>query len=410
MTNRIVVTGIGVVTSLGCEVADFWAALCAGRSGIRQVQSFDSAAFDVHVGGEVVDFEPQQLRCSIDLATVGRATAFAVAAARSAVEDAGLEATEIAGARTGVSMGTTSGEPREVERFNDLYLADDKATIGDELVTRYPCHSIATGIASDLDLAGPNLMIPTACAAGNYAAAQGMERLRAGDADIMLVGGADAFSRITYTGFARLGAIAPERCQPFDLNRQGMIPGEGAAVLVLETAERAERRGARIYAELLGYGLSCDAFHMTGGHPEGDGSARAMRAALADAGVSADAVDYVSAHGTGTPANDRTETLAIRSVFGDRARKVPVSSIKSMLGHTMGAASAIESAVCALAIRDGLVPPTANFETPDPECDLDCVPNTAREVAVRIAVNNAAAFGGNNATVVLGRYSRGGGR
>lgn len=410
MANRIVVTGIGVVSSLGCDLADFWKALCEGRSGIRQVQSFDTSAFDVHVGGEVIDFDAGRIQCSLDLSTVGRATGFAIAAARSALMDAGFDADEVSGERTGVSMGTTSGEPREVEHFNDLFLAGDKQAIGDELITRYPCHSIATGIAADLDLAGPNLMIPTACAAGNYAAAQAMERLRAGDADVMLAGGADAFSRITYTGFARLGAIAPERCQPFDLNRQGMIPGEGAAVLVLETAERAERRGARIYAELLGYGLSCDAFHMTGGHPDGDGSARAMRSALADAMVNAESVDYVSAHGTGTPANDRTETMAIRSVFGERTGNLPVSSIKSMLGHTMGAASAIETAVCALAIRDGLVPPTANFETPDPECDLDCVPNTAREVDVRIAVNNAAAFGGNNASVVLGRFSAGGDR
>ncbi len=406
MRDRIVITGIGVITSLGDEISGFWQAICEGRSGIRQVRSFDTSAYEVHVGGEVANFDPEGIQCNLDLSKLGRATGFAIAAARSALQDAGLDPHDVSGERCGVSMGTTSGEPREVERFNDHYLADDSSLIGSELVTRYPCHSIATGIAADLDLAGPNLMVPTACAAGNYAAAEAMERLRAGDADVMLAGGADAFSRITYTGFARLGAIAPECCQPFDLNRQGMIPGEGAAVLVLETAERAEKRGATIYAELLGYGLSCDAHHMTGGHPEGRGSARAMSAALADAELETTDVDYVSAHGTGTPSNDRTETIAIKRVFGEHASHLTVSSIKSMLGHTMGAASAIESAVCALAIRDGVVPPTANFTTPDPECDLDCVPNEARQLDIRVAINNAAAFGGNNASVVLGRHSR----
>jgi 3-oxoacyl-[acyl-carrier-protein] synthase II len=402
MAEAIVVTGLGVVSSLGHQLDAFWTAICEGRSGIGPVRCFDTSAYDVHVGGEVVDFDPAGVASRLDLGSVGRATGFAIAAASAAVADAGLGPDQIAGERTGVSMGTTSGEPREVERYNDLVLAGKVEAIGAELVERYPCHSIATGIAADLDLAGPNLMVPTACAAGNYAVAQAMERLRTGEADLMLAGGADAFSRITYTGFARLGAIAPERCQPFDLHRKGMIPGEGAAVLVLETAARARARGARIYARLLGYGLSCDAYHMTGGHPEGDGAARAIRTAMADSGINAEDVDYVCAHGTGTPSNDRTETRAIRAALGEAASRTPVSSIKSMLGHTMGAASAIESLVCALAIHHSVVPPTANFETPDPECDLDCVPNIARETPVAVALNNAAAFGGNNACLVLG--------
>jgi 3-oxoacyl-[acyl-carrier-protein] synthase II len=242
-------------------------------------------------------------------------------------------------------------------------------------------------------------MIPTACAAGNYAIAHAVDVLRAGRADVMLAGGADAFSRITYTGFHRLGAIAPERCQPFDRNRKGMIPGEGAALLVLEPLERALARGARVYAELAGYGLSCDAHHMTAAHPEGDGAARAMERALADAGASPGEVDYISAHGTGTPTNDRLEILAVRRVFGEAARRTPMSSIKSMIGHTMGAASAIEAAVCALAVAEGRIPPTMNLE--EPEEDLDFVPNAAREHRVGLAMNNAYAFGGNNASVIL---------
>ncbi len=221
----------------------------------------------------------------------------------------------------------------------------------------------------------------------------------------MLAGGADAFSRITYTGFARLGAIASQRCQPFDRDRQGMVPGEGAAILVLERLDDAKRRGVEIYAEVAGYGLSCDAHHMTAAHPEGDGAARAMRDALHSAGVSADDVDYISAHGTGTPTNDRLETKAVEQVFGQRSNKVPISSIKSMIGHTMGAASAIESCICSLAVRDGRIPPTINFETADPDCRLDCVPNQAREIEVDIAMNNAYAFGGNNASVIFRRLA-----
>jgi 3-oxoacyl-[acyl-carrier-protein] synthase II len=225
----------------------------------------------------------------------------------------------------------------------------------------------------------------------------------------MLVGGADSFSRITYSGFARLGAIASDTCRPFDRERQGMVPGEGGAVLVLEPLMAARARGARVYAEVLGYGLTCDAHHMTGSHPEGHGAARAMRQALDDAGLEPGAVDYISAHGTGTPTNDRMETLAAKAVFGDRARSVPMSSVKSMIGHTMGAASAIEAAVCSLAIHTGRVPPTIGLREPDPECDLDYVAGEARELPVAVAMNNAYAFGGNNSSVLFGRVEAGDG-
>jgi len=246
-------------------------------------------------------------------------------------------------------------------------------------------------------------MIPTACAAGNYALAHAFDTLRAGRTDLMLAGGADAFSRITFTGFAQLGAIAPEICQPFDRCRKGMIPGEGAGVLVLESLDHAKRRGARIYGEVIGYGLSCDAHHMTAAHPNGEGAVRAMTQALEQSGIKPEDISYISAHGTGTPTNDRLETLAVKSVFKQAAYSIPISSIKSMLGHTMGAASAIEAAVCALAIHHNRIPPTINWETPDPDCDLDYVPNSARAHEVRIAMNNAYAFGGNNASLILKR-------
>jgi len=217
----------------------------------------------------------------------------------------------------------------------------------------------------------------------------------------MLAGGADSFSRITYTGFARLGAIAPEVCQPFDRNRKGMVPGEGAAMLLLEREEDAVARGARSYCEVAGYGLSCDAHHMTAAHPQGQGAARAIRTALQKSGIAPEEVSYISAHGTGTPTNDRLETIAVKATFGEKAYQIPISSIKSMIGHTMGAASAIEATVCALAITEGRIPPTMNWSSLDPECDLDYVPNAARDCKVRIAMNNAYAFGGNNSSLIF---------
>lgn len=408
--GRVVVTGIGTITSIGLGREAFWRNLLEGRSGIGPVESFDTSRYPVHLGGEVKTFDPAPFVTRQSPSAMGRASQMAIAAARLALSDAGVEAPGVDPARVGVAFGTTSGEPEWIERFNDRELAGERDKIGDEFLNRYPCHVLAAHVASELGFRGVNLVIPTACAAGNYALAYAFDTIRFGDADVMLAGGADAFSRITYTGFARLGAIAPERVQPFDKNRKGMIPGEGAAVLVLEPLERALGRGARIYAELAGYGLSCDASHMTA--PQGDGAVRAMRTAMRDARLEPCDISYISAHGTGTQANDRVETIAVKQAFGDVAPRVPMSSIKSMLGHTMGAASAIEAAACALAVADDRIPPTINLEEPDPECDLDCVPTSSRAIAVEAAMNNAYAFGGNNACVIFRklRAERSGGR
>jgi len=402
--RRVAVTGLGAVTPVGTGKQEVWANLLAGRLGFAPVTSFDTRAFNVHLGAEVQGFSSAPYVRRLDPGRMGRASQLAIAAARLALADAGLggEAGEPAEvgepAQAGVAMGTTSGEPREVERFDDRYLAGELDAVGAEFMTLYPCHMIAAHVARELGFAGINTMIPAACAAGNYALAHAVDVLRAGRAELMLAGGADAFSRITYAGFARLGAIAPERCQPFDRRRKGMIPGEGAAVLVLEPVDAARRRGARIYAEVAGYGLSCDAHHMTAAHPEGDGAVRAMSRALADAGLAPEQVSYISAHGTGTPTNDRLEAIAVGRVFGAGMR-VPISSIKSMLGHTMGAASAIEAAVCALAVATDEIPPTMGLE--DPENDFDYVPNQARRLRVEVAMNNAYAFGGNNASTIF---------
>ena len=401
--TRVAITGIGLVTPVGAGKEECWAALLSGASGIRPVCSFDTSAFPVHLGAEVLGFDPGVHLQRLDPAATGRASQLAVAAARMALRDAGLDSSDLDTTRTGISMGTTSGEPRFVELYNDIRQTQGLEAVPGDLFPRYPCHVIPTHVAIEIGARGPCLTIPTACAAGNYAIGYGFDAIRAGRADVMLAGGADAFSRIPYMGFARLGAIAPDRCQPFDRDRKGMIPGEGAAVLVLERLPAARARGARIYAEVLGYGVSCDSHHMTAAHPEGDGAVRAMAAALQESGVSAYEVDYISAHGTGTPTNDRVESLAVRKLFGHQASNVPISSIKSMLGHTMGAASAIEAAVCAMALETGWVPPTMNYEHPDPECDLDFVPNRARKVDPRVVLNNAYAFGGNNASLCLAK-------
>ena len=399
MNGAVAVTGLGVVTPLGIGWQAFWEGLLAGRCATGPVRAFDASPYLVNRGAEVRDFQPQDHLRRLAPDSIGRAAQLGAAAARLALVDAGLAEPAWDPDRAGVAMGTTSGEPAEIERLDDAWVADRRESADTRFVARYPCHTIAINVAAELGLRGPNAMIPTACAAGNYAVAWATDQLRWGRADLMLAGGADIFSRITYAGFARLGAISPDLCRPFDRGRKGMIPGEGAGVVVLEPLDGARARGARIYAEVAGYGLSCDAHHMTGAHPQGDGAVRAMEMALATAGARPGDVDYISAHGTGTPTNDQVEAIAIARLFGDGAP--PVSSIKSMIGHTMGAASALESVACALAVHRGMLPPTANFEAADDGCKLDFVPNVARERRVRLAMNNAYAFGGNNASVLL---------
>src|SRR5215472_4560363 len=403
MTNAavVVVTGIGLVTSIGTGREQFWNSLMEGRSSFGPVKSFDTSGFSVHLGAEIADFNAQDYVFQLDPRCIGRSSQLAIAAARLALCDGSLDIGEMDCRRAGVCVGTTSGEPHFIERFDDQYVTGKLDQVGREFITRYPCHVVPGHVATELGFAGEAMMIPTACAAGNYAIAHASDLLRARKTDFMLAGGSDSFSRITYTGFARLGAIAPEVCQPFDLKRKGMVPGEGAAMLLLELKERALARGARIYCEIAGYGLSCDAHHMTAAHPQGEGAARAMNIALTKSGVSPSHVDYISAHGTGTPTNDRLETIAVKKTFGQLAYEIPISSIKSMLGHTMGAASAIEAAACALAITEGRIPPTMNWVSQDPECDLDYVPNVSRACEVRVAMNNAYAFGGNNSSLIL---------
>lgn len=404
MLKRIVITGIGIIAPIGIGKTEFWRNLLAGKSGVGRVQSFETSAYSVHLGAEIKGFDPARYIQSVDTDELGRSSQLAIAATRLALEDAGLNSDDMPKARVGVALGTTMGESQVLEKINDQWVESGADAIQPALMPRYPSNVIPSNVAIEFGFKGANIMIPTACAAGNYAIGYATDLLKQNRAEVMIAGGADCFSRIAFTGFARLGAIAPDICQPFDKNRKGMMLGEGAGILILEPLERAMQRKATIYAEVLGYGLSCDAYHMTGGHPEGLGLASAMDKAFRRSGIVPQDVSYISAHGTGTPSNDRIETLAIKKALGEHAYKVPVSSIKSMIGHTMGAASAVEAAVCALSIQNNIIPPTINYEEEDAECDLNYVPNQARKCPVEVAVNNSAAFGGNNAVLVLGHH------
>jgi len=396
---RVVVTGLGVVSSIGLGWRAFWDSLLDGRSGISKINYVNTADYPTQYGGEVKNFDPLQFIPPDAARRLGRGAQMAIAATKLALEDAKLSRDPLANCRAGVCLGTTMADIQALEAINQTWVTHDEREISSSLVVRCPSCTISANVAANFSFNGPNLVITTACAAGNYAIGYAVDLLRAGRADVMVAGGVDPFSRIGFTGFNRLFALAPERCQPFDKNRQGTLIGEGVGILVLEPLEAAIQRSAPIYGEVLGCGYSCDGHHMT--MPDVSGIEKVMRNALQDAEIGSQDVDYISAHGTGTPANDKAECAAIHRVFGEHSRTIPVSSIKSMLGHTMGAASALEAIACVLAVCHNQVPPTINFETPDPECDIDCVPNLSRQCRVNIALNNSFAFGGNNACLVF---------
>ena len=403
--RRVVVTGLGVVSSLGIGWQEFWKNLLAGKSGISKITAFDTSKYDRHYGGEVKNFDPLRFMSKKRVATIGRSSQIAIAAAKLTLSDAQISLSKINKGNVAVCIGTTGGERRLIELYNrDRILNKGKILAKD----RFPAcatENLASSINREFGLTGYMNVLSTACAAGNYAISKGFDLIRTGRFDYALVGGADGFSQMVYTGFCRLNAVAPGKCQPFDKNRQGMIPGEGAGMLLLESLETAKKRRAHIYAEILGYGMSCDAYDMT--EPSVLGVTKALQKALKSSNISPDEVDYISAHGTGTIENDAAECQSINRVFGKRTPKIPVSSIKSMLGHTMGAASAFGAIACCLAIKDGQIPPTINNEKNDPQCKIDCVPNKGRKHRVRIALNNSQAFGGNNACVILKQCKNG---
>ncbi len=402
--KRIVITGVGVISPIGCNKDVFWNALITGVSGASEVKAFDTSDFKVHNGCEVKGFKYEDY-ISNGSRKIGKGSQFAIAATKLALDDSKIDVKNVDLERVGVSIGTTAGEIQILERVNQLRYEKGDDNVDSDLFLKHPCNNIPSNIAIEFGFEGPNTIISTACAAGNYAIGYACDLIKLGRADIMVAGGTDPFSKVAYVGFSKLNAIAPEVCQPFDKNRKGMLIGEGAGMLVLESMEDALARNANIYAEILGYGLSCDGYHITIPQPEGNGVVSAMRKALKDANIKPEDVQHISAHGTGTIANDKAETISIKKVFGEHSKRLAVISIKSMIGHTMGAASAIEAIACALAVKEDIVPPTINYETKDPECDLDFVPNVKREMRVNIALNNAYAFGGNNSCLVLKKFT-----
>lgn len=407
--RRVVVTGLGAVSPLGVGVPALWAGLMAGASGIAEVTAFDTSEYGVTRGGEATGFDPVALLGAEGAARMGRGSQLALAAALEAWADAGME-----GAypleQVGVAMGTTSGEFAEVEAvLREAHRAGREAalaTVGHPRLGRAPAYQAPAQVAAALGLGGPNALLPAACAAANYAVGHGFDLISNGLAEAMLVGGSDGMAEVTFAGFHKLNSMAPDVPRPFSKDREGMMVAEGAGMLVLESLAGAQARGATILAEVVGYGLSCDAHHMTSPHPEARGAVAAMTRALAQAGVGPEAVGYVSAHGTGTQANDKVESLAMQQLFGARAGAVPISSIKSMLGHAMGAASAFEAIACVKALLHQRVPPTANHREDDPECLVDCVPNHSRPAELGLVLSNAYAFGGNNAVIALKAWGR----
>ena len=411
MSARVVVTGLGALTPLGNTAEEFWAALLQGRSGIGPITKFDATGYPTRIAGEVRNFDPLKFVDRKEARRLDPYLHYAIAGSCMAVDDAGLELAKLDSERFGVLIGSGIGGITTLLEGERTRL--DK---GFDRVSPFVIPMLIINMASGLvsmrfGAKGPNSAVVTACATGNHALGEAYRLIQRGEADVMIAGGAEAMIvPLTIAGFCAMKAMStrndePARAsRPFDAARDGFVCSEGAGILVLETLEHASRRDARIYAEIVGYGMSGDAHHMTAPDPEGDGAARAMRGALRDAALAPTEVGYINAHGTSTPYNDKFETLAIKRVFGEHAARLAVSSTKSMTGHLLGAAGGIEAIASILALRHGILPPTINYETPDPDCDLDYVPNQARKQDVDVALSNAFGFGGTNATIAFRKY------
>ena len=401
--RRVAITGLGAVTAIGDSAPRTWAAMQSGACGIRPVTLFDTEGLPSRNAAQIPEI-PRRPRLGRDLRKrASRADRIGLAAVHEALEDAGLSSATADPERAGVALGAGAGGLFETETY---YFERVERGVDRARVSRawgfYPSTTTDV-IGAHFGFEGYTTTVMTACSSSTIAIGLAADAIRTGAADVMIAGGSDALSRLTFAGFCSLRAVDPDRCHPFDRERKGMSLGECAGILVLEDMGRARARGARIHAELLGYGAACDAHHVTAPDPSGDGAARTMRAAMEDAGVGVDAVDYISAHGTATLFNDEAETRGVHGVFGARARKIPISSVKAMVGHCLGAAGAIEAVALVQTVRDGILPPTIGLLHSDPACDLDYVPNEARRADVRIGLSNSFAFGGNNGAIVVGR-------
>ena len=411
MTRRVVVTGLGTVTPLGIGVETSWQALCAGKSGICPVTRFDATGFRTRIAGEVKEFNPQDFVSRRLAKRRCRFIHYALASAQMAVEDAKLVINSSNAERVGVAVGTGIGEVEGLEENHQLLLQGARRRISPFFIATFFANMASGLVAIGFGAKGPNLCPSTACASGAHAIGDAFRLIQRGEAEAMIAGGTEApISPTIFAGMDALGPTStrneePERAsRPFEKDRDGFVTSEGSGIVILEELQFALNRGARIYAEVLGYGLNSDAYHITSPDPEGKGAANCMRMALADAGISDDKIDYINAHGTSTQLNDLSETRAIKSVFQEQASSIPVSANKSMLGHLWGAGGAVEAIFSILTITQGIIPPTINYETPDPMCDLDYVPNVAREAKVKIALSNAFGFGGTNATLIFSQF------
>ncbi|KPJ60631.1 MAG: 3-oxoacyl-ACP synthase [Planctomycetes bacterium DG_23] len=408
--RRAVITGVGAVTSFGVEKEDLWNALVAGKSGIKEITGFDASGFKVRIASEVTDFRPEEYLDKKLARHLDRFAQFALVAAMKAVEDSGIDFSRIDPFRAGVIIGSGIGGLIEIEKQHTRLLTLGASRISPFMIPKLMVNAASGQISIMYGLKGPNTAVATACASGSHAIGDAFKIIQSGDADVIISGGSEAaITPMGVGGFAAMRALscrndAPEKAsRPFDLERDGFVLGEGAGVVVLEEMEMAKKRGAHIYAEMLGFGMSGDGWHITAPDPEGAGPSSAMRVALNDARISPQDVKYINAHGTSTPLNDEVETKAIKKVFGPSANGLAVSSTKSMLGHLLGASGGVEMVITALAVEQGVMPPTTNYENPDPKCDLDYVPNTAREERITVAMSNSFGFGGHNASLIIGQ-------
>lgn len=400
--KKVAVTGLGLLCPLGEDLETVWKAMLEGKVGTDRLHFLDPTPYRVKVGGEIRQRTRIEAFERENPGRYERASVYSILATLEALSKAGLTAADLEFLRVGCFFGTTMGEVQLAERMSELNARNRTAEIKTESFHKVQASSIAHSVLDFLGIGGTTTVFSNACASGNYAIGWGFEQIRQGQLDVVICGGVDPFSRIAFTGFNRLLSLTPDKCRPFSKNRKGLVVSEGAGVLILEEIERAQARKAHIYCRITGYGLGMDAYHMTSPHPEGVGAYDSIQRALADAHLSPNEVDFISAHGTGTLANDKTESTAIKKMFGEDCR-IPVNSIKSMIGHTMGAASAIEALITCLSLDRGMLPPTMNWEEPDPECIADCVPNQSRPFHGKTALSNSFAFGGNTSCLVVSK-------
>ena len=412
MKKRVVITGLGVISPVGNDIASFWQSLKEGKSGVGPITSFDATAFDSRIAAEVKNFDPTQYGISLkDVKRTAKFVQFAVAAAKQAVESSGLDLNKEDRDRIGVVIGSGIGSLQTIEDEHKILLSKGPSRLSPFLIPMLIVNEASGLVAIVHGLKGPNSCVATACASGSHAIGEAYRTILYGDADVMVTGGTESCIVPTSVGgFCALRALStsndnPQKAsRPFDRDRNGFVMAEGCGLVVLESLEHAQKRNAQIIAEIVGFGMTCDAYHITAPDPDGQGAARAMTNALKDAQMNPGDITYINAHGTSTKLNDKIETLSMKKAFGQSAKKVMVSSIKSMTGHLLGAAGGVEFLTCCLVIKDGVVPPTINYEHPDPDCDLDYVPNTARKAHVSACMSNSLGFGGHNASLIVKKF------